>query len=70
MRRLTSALLVALVITVPARAQTIAITGGTVYPVSGAPIEHGTVLMRDGRITAVGAGIAIPADAQDRKSVV
>jgi len=57
-------LLVALVITVPARAQTIAITGGTVYPVSGAPIEHGTVLMRDGRITAVGAGVAIPADAQ------
>ena len=64
MRRLTRVLLVALVITVPARAQTIAITGGTVYPVSGAPIEHGTVLMRDGRITAVGAGVAIPADAQ------
>ncbi len=64
MCRLTRVLLVALVITVPARAQTIAITGGTVYPVSGAPIEHGTVLMRDGRITAVGAGVAIPADAQ------
>lgn len=64
MRRLTRVLLVALVITVPARAQTIAITGGTVYPVSGAPIERGTVLMRDGRITAVGAGVAIPADAQ------
>ena len=64
MRRLTTLLLVALVIAVPARAQTIAITGGTVYPVSGAPIEHGTVLMRDGRITAVGAGVAIPADAQ------
>src|SRR5256714_616090 len=64
MHRLTRVLLVALVITVPARAQTIAITGGTVYPVSGAPIERGTVLMRDGRITAVGAGVAIPADAQ------
>ena len=64
MRRLTTLLLVALVIAVPARAQTIAITGGTVYPVSGAPIERGTVLMRDGRITAVGAGVAIPADAQ------
>ena len=64
MRSLTRVLLVALVITVPARAQTIAITGGTVYPVSGAPIERGTVLMRDGRITAVGAGVAIPADAQ------
>ena len=47
-----------------AGAQTIAITGGTVYPVSGAPIANGTVLMRDGRIVAVGAGVAVPADAQ------
>lgn len=47
-----------------AGAQTIAITGGTVYPVSGAPITNGTVLMRDGRIVAVGAGVAVPADAQ------
>jgi imidazolonepropionase-like amidohydrolase len=47
-----------------AGAQTIAITGGTVYPVSGAPITNGTVLMRDGRIVAVGAGVAIPGDAQ------
>ena len=47
-----------------AGAQTIAITGGTVYPVSGAPISNGTVLMRDGRIVAVGAGVAVPADAQ------
>lgn len=49
---------------VPADAQTIAITGGTVYPVSGPRIENGTVIIRDGRIAAVGAGIAIPADAQ------
>jgi imidazolonepropionase-like amidohydrolase len=47
-----------------AGAQTVAITGGTVYPVSGAPITNGTVLMRDGRIVAVGAGVAIPGDAQ------
>lgn len=63
MRSLTR-LLLAFVIATPARAQTIAITGGTVYPVSGAPIARGTVLMRDGRITAVGADVAIPADAQ------
>ena len=44
-------------------AQTIAITGGTVYPVSGPKIEHATVLIRDGRIAAVGTGVAIPADA-------
>lgn len=45
-------------------AQTIAITGGRVYTVSGAPIDNGTVLIRDGRIAQVGAGIAIPADAR------
>jgi imidazolonepropionase-like amidohydrolase len=45
-------------------AQTIAITGGTVYPVSGPRIEHGTVLIRDGKIVQVGAGIAVPAGAQ------
>ncbi len=48
----------------PARAQAIAITGGTVHPVSGAPIENGIVLIRDGRIVAVGADVAIPADAR------
>ncbi|HEY8310537.1 MAG TPA: hypothetical protein VIG47_08275, partial [Gemmatimonadaceae bacterium] len=47
-----------------AQAQTIAITGGTVYPVSGTPIEHGTVLMHDGKIVAVGADVAIPSGAQ------
>lgn len=47
-----------------ANAQSIAITGGRVFPVSGPVIENGTVLMRDGKIVAVGAGIAIPADAQ------
>jgi imidazolonepropionase-like amidohydrolase len=47
-----------------ASAQTIAVTGGKVYPVSGPMIENGTVLMRDGRIVAVGANVAIPVDAQ------
>src|SRR5688572_13443699 len=45
-------------------AQTIAITGGRVYTVVGAPIENGTVLIRDGRIAQVGANIPIPADAR------
>lgn len=44
--------------------QTIAITGGKVYPVSSAPIENGTVLIRDGKIVAVGASVSIPADAR------
>ncbi|MEO8623666.1 MAG: amidohydrolase family protein [bacterium] len=47
-----------------ARAQTIAITGGKIYPVSGPVIERGTVVMRDGKILAIGADVAIPADAQ------
>ena len=47
-----------------ARAQTIAIVGAKVYPVSGPPIENGTVLIRDGRIAAVGASVAVPSDAQ------
>jgi imidazolonepropionase-like amidohydrolase len=45
-------------------AQTIAISGGKVYPVSGRPLERGTVLIRDGRIVAVGADVTIPAGAQ------
>lgn len=45
-------------------AQTIAITGAKVYPVSSAPIDNGTVLIRDGKIVAVGANVSIPADAR------
>jgi imidazolonepropionase-like amidohydrolase len=44
-------------------AQTIAITGGTVYPVSGPKLENATVLIRDGKIAAVGANVAVPAGA-------
>ncbi|HTS89576.1 MAG TPA: amidohydrolase family protein [Gemmatimonadales bacterium] len=43
-----------------AAAQTIAITGGTLYPVSGPPIPGGTVLMQDGRIRAVGRDVTVP----------
>ncbi len=65
MKRLTlSVLCAALLTAAAAHAQTIAITGGTVYPVSGAPIQNGTVLIRDGKIIAVGADVAVPANAQ------
>ena len=47
-----------------AQAQTIAIVGGRVLPVSGPPIDGGTVIIRDGRITAVGRDITIPDGAQ------
>src|SRR5262249_46839862 len=44
----------------------IAITGGYVVPVAGAPIEGGTVLIEGGRIAAVGAAadVAVPGDAE------
>ena len=42
---------------------TIAITGGYVVPISSEPIENGTVVIEDGIITAVGAGVNIPKDA-------
>ncbi|MEU7001781.1 amidohydrolase [Nonomuraea sp. NPDC046570] len=38
----------------------IAITGGYVVPVDGDPVEGGTVLIKDGRIAAVGHDVEIP----------
>lgn len=39
----------------------IALVGGRVYPVSGAPIDNGTVLINGDTIEAVGANLAVPA---------
>ena len=64
MNRSALALVATLAIAAPLGAQTVAITGGKVYPVSGPLIEGGTVLMRDGKIVAVGKDIAIPAGAE------
>lgn len=50
--------------TLQAQTTTIAIVGGTVYPVSGPRMERGTVLIRDGRIAAIGTDVPVPADAQ------
>jgi imidazolonepropionase-like amidohydrolase len=48
----------------PAAAQTIAITGGRVVIGDGSePIDGGTVLLRDGRVAAAGANVAVPAGA-------
>lgn len=47
----------------PATPKKFALTGGTVHTVSGPVIENATVLVDDGRITAVGANIAAPSDA-------
>jgi imidazolonepropionase-like amidohydrolase len=41
-----------------------AIKGAKVYTIAGAPIENGIVVIRDGKIAAVGANVATPFDAQ------
>ena len=65
MRRATALLILATVgLPAAAASQAIAITGGTVFPVSSAPIRNGTVLITNGKITAVGANISIPAGAR------
>src|SRR5438876_5276617 len=62
--RLVVAMIVTATIGTTTAAQTIAITGGKVFPVSGPPIENGTVIISNGRITAVGTNVTIPSDAQ------
>jgi imidazolonepropionase-like amidohydrolase len=41
----------------------VAIVGGRVVPISGAPLDSGTILVADGKITAVGPDLDIPDDA-------
>lgn len=40
----------------------LAIRGGRILPMAGPPLEAGVILIRDGRIQAVGKELAIPAD--------
>ncbi len=46
------------------RAGTFAITNARIVTVSGAVIESGTIVIQDGKIAAVGAGISVPANAE------
>ncbi len=64
MLRITFALLLALGLAGPIKAETVAYVGATVHPVSGDVIEDGVLLVRDGRIEAVGEDVDIPADAR------
>jgi len=45
-------------------AQEIAIKAGTILPISDAPIENGTILIKDGKIAALGQNVAVGADAR------
>jgi imidazolonepropionase-like amidohydrolase len=40
--------------------RSVAIVGGRVVPVTGEPVENGTILVTDGKISAVGTGLAVP----------
>jgi imidazolonepropionase-like amidohydrolase len=40
-----------------------AITHAKIFPVSGTPIEDGTLLIKDGKIAAIGTEVVVPADA-------
>lgn len=51
--------------------QPLAVVGETVYTMSGGePIKNGTVLMRDGKIAAIGADVQIPAGVQTLRAKV
>jgi imidazolonepropionase-like amidohydrolase len=58
------ALLLAAWIPGAAQAEVVALRGATVHTVSGPTIDNGTVVMDGGRITAVGASVAVPAGAR------
>lgn len=44
----------------PGRKPTVAIRNATIYPVTSAPIENGTIVFSNGTITAVGKDVAVP----------
>ena len=59
-RLLALIVVLALAPAVAGQDQAIVIRGGTVLPISGPPIPNGTVVLRGGKIVAVGTGVAVP----------
>ena len=70
-----AAALVTLLVTAPAlgaqmiipaaqQSRPVALVGATIHPVTGAVIQNGTIVFDKGKITAIGAGVAIPANAE------
>ncbi len=49
---------------IPPAAKLVAITNATILTASHGTIEKGTIIIRDGKIAAVGADVAVPAGAQ------
>ncbi|MBI1750075.1 MAG: amidohydrolase family protein [Acidobacteria bacterium] len=61
-------LFVALVLLAPAAmaqsGKSYAITGAKIYTLAGPPIANGTIVIKDGKIAAVGANVSVPSGAQ------
>ncbi len=67
MRTMRTAALAAMTVVLATRGvaqETVAITGGTIYPVSGPRMENATIVFTNGVITAMGTNVAIPANAR------
>ena len=57
--------LAAVLVAWPASAETVAVVGAKAYTLTrAAPIENATIVIRDGRVETVGAGLAAPAGAR------
>src|SRR4051812_3817038 len=65
-RLLATAITATAALTLPLRAQVgaILVRGGTIHTAAGAPITNGSVLIRDGKIVAVGTNVSAPAGAR------
>jgi imidazolonepropionase-like amidohydrolase len=48
----------------PRQSRPVALVGGTIHTVTGGVIENGTIVFEHGRITALGANVAVPANAE------
>ena len=62
--RTAAAALFLLSASLPAQERAVAIRGGTVLPISGPAIPNGTVVIRGGKVVAVGANVQVPAGAE------
>jgi imidazolonepropionase-like amidohydrolase len=52
------------VVPAPPQRTPVALVGGTIHTVANGVIENGTIVFTDGRITAVGASVQVPANAE------
>ena len=65
MRAIRFAVAIALLAASPVVAQErLAVKGGRIIPVNGPSIDDGIIIIRNGKIEAIGKGLAIPSDAK------